>query len=231
MTHSQEIEPLARLILIGGGGHALVVAEAAELEGFALEVFLDDNPVGRIAPDADRRPAAPWLGKLEDLAAIRERLEGGSRWIIAVGDLHIRARLLLGMVRRVGSAATVIHPGAFVSPTAEVGIGAYIGPRAVVHTRARIGPHAIINSGAIVEHDCIVGENTHIAPGAVVGGSVVIGSNVLVGLGARVLPNLTIGQGGVVGAGGVVVRPVAPASVVVGVPASEVGGGAAGGVD
>jgi len=232
MNHpALDVEPLARLILIGGGGHALVVAEAAQLAGYSLEGFLDDNPHGKLAPDGDRRPAAPWLGKLEDPAAIQQRLDAGARWIVAVGDLTIRARILLGMARRSAGAASVVHPEAFISPTATIGPGTYIGPGAVVHSRAVIGPHAIINSGAIVEHDCTIGENAHIGPGAVIGGSVTIGSNVLIGLGARVLPNLTIGQGGVVGAGGVVVRSVKPGAVVVGVPASSVGGEELGGID
>lgn len=210
------------LILLGGGGHALVVAEAAELAGFTLAGFLDDNPNSPLAPRGDRRPAAPWLGNLEDPAPLRPHLDAGAAWIVAVGDIRLRARLLLAMTRR-GEAAAVVHPSAVVSPTARIGPGVYIGPRAVVHSRAIIAPHAIINSGAVVEHDCRIGENAHIAPGAILGGSVTVGPNALVGLGARVLPNLTIGQGGVVGAGAVVVRSVSPGSTVVGVPASPVG--------
>lgn len=213
------------LVLIGGGGHALVVAEAAVLAGMTLAGFLDDNPHGRLAATTADSLRAPCLGRLEDLSLLRQHLERGGRWIIAVGDLGLRSRLLLGMAQRDrlnAAAATVIHPSAWVSPSATVGPGAYIGPRAVVHSRAAVGPHAIINSGAIVEHECRVGENAHIAPGAVLGGSVTVGAGCLIGMGARVLPNLTVGQGGVVGAGGVVVRSVPAGSTVVGVPASPI---------
>jgi len=115
------------------------------------------------------------------------------------------------------AAATVVHPSAFISPTARLASGVFIGPSAIVHARARVGPHAIINSGAIVEHDCTIGENTHLAPGSVIGGTVTIGSDTLLGLGCRVLPGLFIGKHCTIGAGAVVLASVPDGTTVVGV--------------
>lgn len=218
------------LVILGGGGHALVVAEAAFLAGQPIAGFLDDNPAAPLAAiliDLPHPFAAPvCLGPLESLHQLAER-----HWIVALGDLKQRREL----VRRIGQhrdlsgrARAVVHPTAFVSPSAVIGAGTYVGPKAVVHARARVGAHAIINSGAIVEHDCVIEDNTHVAPGAVLGGAVHIGCDTLVGIGARVLPQVKLGHGCVVGAGSVVLGAVGDGAVVAGVPAGSIRRGSAG---
>lgn len=213
------------LVVLGGGGHALVVAEAAMLAELPIAGFLDDNPaapLGAILIDLPHPfPAPPHLGRLDDLSTVGDR-----HWVLGLGDLRHR-RALLRAVHAHGvrshlaaMARSVIHPRAWISPSALIGPGVYIGPGAVVHSRARIAAHAIVNSGAIVEHDCAVGENAHIAPGVALGGSVHVGPDSLIGLGARVLPGVRIGGGCTIGAGSVVLRPVPDGITVAGVPAA-----------
>lgn len=202
------------IIIVGGGGHGLVVADAARASGFDVVGVLDDNPdatLTRGSTDAVLR-----VGGLRETARIADRA-----WILGVGTLSVRAELISAMTspQPGGRSGIVVHPTAHVAPTARLGVGVFVGPNAVVHTRAVVGDHAIINSGAIVEHECVVGTNTHIAPGAILGGGVRIGAHTLVGLGSRVLPLLSIGDKCTVGAGAVVVRSVLDGLTVVGVPA------------
>src|ERR1043165_5940202 len=172
------------LMFIGGGGHALVVAEAAEMSGTVLASFLDDSAG---APLGTGRPSCPRLGGFADLDK-----QTGRSCILAIGDIALRRRLI-GKIKFL-TPATVIHPRAIVSPSAKIGRGVYIGPGAIIHTRATIADHAIINSGCIIEHEVAVGENAHVAPRACVGGRAKIGPDTLVGIGACVLPGLTIGR-------------------------------------
>lgn len=197
-------------MLIGGGGHALVVAEAARAAGRAIAGVFDDRS------DA---PAITRLG-LARLGPLRGAPAAGP-WIVCVGDLRVRMELIAELGAGSGAAA-VVHPGAIVSPSAELGVGVFVGPRAVVHSFAKVGAHAIVNTGAIVEHDCVIGVGTHVAPGAIVAGSAKVGAGCLLGVGCRVLPRVVIGDGCTVGAGAVVVRDVAAGSKVVGVPARAV---------
>lgn len=189
--------------LIGGGGHALVVAESAIATGVPLRGFYDD------ATDA----AALRLG-LVRLGGLREAV--GGPFHLAVGDVRLRREVLEGLT---GDPLSIVHPGAFVAATARHGRGVFIGPRAVVHTLARIGDHAIINTAAVVEHECEIGENVHVAPGVVLGGRVRIGPDTLMGIGCRVLPGVRIGAGCTIGAGAVVIRDVADGVTAAGVPA------------
>lgn len=84
------------LVLIGGGGHAVVVAEAATLVGVKIAGFLDDNPSAALATLPFRLPSPPppfpnpaYLGMLDDLDQL-----AGHEWIIALGDLAHRRRVL-----------------------------------------------------------------------------------------------------------------------------------------
>lgn len=200
------------LSLVGGGGHALVVAESAAAAGFNVLGFFDDDPHATLA----KRLYLQCLGRLDDAARLV-----GPRWVIALGGLAARRSLLTSMAAFADQsrAVTIVNPSAIVSASAEIGAGTLVGPRALVHSFARVGDHSIINSGAIVEHECVLGENCHIAPGTVLAGRVTIGPDTLVGLGARVLPGVRIGSGCTVGAGAVVVSDVPDRTTVLGVPA------------
>jgi acetyltransferase EpsM len=207
------------LVLVGGGGHALVVGEAAGLAGFEVVGFVDDDQdaaLGR-SPKSVLR-----VGKMSELDRVGDR-----GWILALGHLGFRDQLIERLAQmEVGRGArTVVHPSAVVSETARIGAGVFIGPGAIVNARAVVMDHAIVNTGAIVEHECVVGFNSHIAPGAVIAGRVRVGTQTLVGVGARVLPDLSIGDRCVIGAGTVVIRSVIDEMRVVGVPGRERRGG------
>lgn len=198
------------LMLIGGGGHALVVAEAAFDSGWNLTGFFDDRSDSPLASLVERRG-----GVADALGVLRGA--GGASAVLCVGDLAARASLLPGLVGV--TWARVRHPSATVSRRADVGAGVYLGARCVVNIRAAIGDHAIINTGAIVEHECRIGANAHVAPGAVLCGNVTVGDGTLIGTGARVIPGVRIGAWCVVGAGAVVVRDLPDGAHAVGVPA------------
>lgn len=193
------------LVLIGGGGHAMVVGEAAIAQGYDLLGFYDDDPKAGVSI------LAKHLGTFHEF----EKLGDAPR-IIGVGDVKHRREL----IDRVGGPfATVVHPSAIVSPSAELGAGVFVGPLAVVHARARVGAHAILNTSSVVEHDCALGTNIHVAPTAALGGNVRVGPDTLIGIGAKALPGARVGARCVVGAGSVVLRAVGDDLTVVGVPA------------
>lgn len=197
-----------QLVLIGGGGHALVVAECARRAGIELAGFYDDDPRAVLATRL-------WLTHLGTLEA-GAKATSGTR-ILAVGDLKRRRGLIGAIDARM--LLSVCAGRADDVGGAAIGRGVLIAVGAIVQPFARIGDHAIINTGAIVEHECEIGENAHIAPGAVLGGRVTVGADTLVGLGSRVLPNVRIGRGCVVGAGAVVAADVPDGATVAGVPA------------
>lgn len=199
-----------QLLLIGGGGHSLVVSEAARLGGWTLSGYFDDAACGLVQD----KFGIPKLGTIASVLSGMALPAG--RWHLSMGNLTLRGAL----AERLGSGAgTVVHPSAFVSPSAELGEGVFVGPRAVVHTLASVGAHAIINTGAVVEHECQIGAGSHLAPGATLGGDVRVGAGTLLAIGCRVVPGVRIGSRCVVAAGAVVIRDVPDGARVRGVPA------------
>lgn len=200
---------------MGGGGHALVVAEAANLGGTQVSGFFDDRESGSLM-----HLASTWLGNLEDAARNQTQVAR----ILAIGDLSFRHSMHEHLLEANDSLTfgTVVHPRAIVSGDALLRDGIFVAAGAVVNCGVVIGLHGIINTRAVVEHDCAIGANVHVGPGAVLGGGVRVGSQTLIGLNASVKPNVSIGKNCVVGAGAVVVQDVADNQVVIGVPARPI---------
>jgi len=198
----------SNVALIGGGGHAVVVFEAARLSGWQVEGFYDDESGKCLSSEICQ------LGAFRDFLFAKRR-----PLILAVGNIEIRRRLI---EKYDGLWATIEHPSAIVSKRATIASGTFIAAAAVVNPCCEIGRHVIINTRAVVEHHCKIGLNSHIAPGAVLGGEVQVGANTLIGISASVNPHLRIGQNCVIGAGSVVTRDVEDGSIVVGVPAKPI---------
>lgn len=195
------------ICLIGGGGHALVVAEAAQLQGLVVEGFFDDRESGTLMQFVCER-----LGRCDEATSV------DLAQIIAIGDIQLRRHFQTLAVE----FNSVVHPSAIVSENAVLGVGCFVAAGSVVGCNANVGAHAIVNTRAIVEHDCNIDVNVHVGPGAVLGGGVRVGCHTLVGLNASVKPNVTIGDNCIVGAGAVVVHDVADDAVVIGVPARPI---------
>jgi acetyltransferase EpsM len=208
------------LVILGAGGHAAVVAEAAARGGWRVvavasrDGFVPAGPFEGAEPIGD--PDEPTAR-----ARVMALSEMGARVHAAVGDPATRARWFAACGGK-GVFATVIDPSAVVSPSASVAAGAFVSARAVVHARAMIGTCAIVNTGAIVEHDSVVGDFAHISPGAILCGGVRVAASAQIGAGAVVIPNRTVGEGATVGAGAVVIRDIASSAVVAGVPARAI---------
>lgn len=209
--------PTRPLFILGGGGHALVVAEAALLSrAFHLAGCFDDASEPTLRRKLGVHPVAP----LAHAAAFLREHDGA--WILGLGDLRARRLLLGDLIADTGvwlRAAAVVHPAAVISPSAAIGPGAFVGPGAIVHSFAVVSPHAIANSGSIIEHECILGENAHAGPGSSLCGRAWAGPDALVGAGARVLPGVRIGKGATLGAGAVAAKDVPAGGLAVGVPA------------
>jgi len=206
------------LIIMGAGGHAAVVIDAAIASGWNVIGFLDDEADMSDTPRTyDLLPRAPRLGNIDDVPSVIGTQSEPVAVHAAIGDPQLRRRWLDLAAPHV--APPIIHPSAVVSPSAQLAEGAFIAPRAVVNARASLGRGVIINTTAVVEHDCTIADFAHLAPAATLGGSVIVGENTLVGINASVKPGITIGRNVTVAAAAAVVSDIPHETTVAGVPA------------
>lgn len=139
-----------------------------------------------------------------------------ARAVVAIGDNQARRRVA-GITKH--SFTNIIHPSAIVSSFGQMGQGNVLLHRAVVQARSKIGDHVIVNTGAQVDHDCIINDFVHLAPGTILCGNVHVGEGALIGTGAIIIPGKKIGAWSVVGAGAVVINDIPEGVVAVGNPA------------
>lgn len=194
-----------RLLVIGAGGHAKVVIDAARAAGFDV--------VGVVGRDGDP-------DELLGVLVTRDASElHADAFIVAIGDNASRASTFATWLDSGLTPATVIHPSATLAENIVIGRGTFIAPGVIVNTHAEIGEDAVLNTGCTVDHDCVVGDHAHVGPSVGLCGGVRIGEGALLGVGSSVIPMGTVGDWAVVGAGAAVVKNVPARSTWGGVPA------------
>ena len=190
------------LVLVGGGEHARVVAEAARSAGLELAGFVDPQPC-RVMVERLR------LARLGDDSALSGMPEvWGILGVGAVRVQSVRRTIVERLTPRVAGWKAVVHRMAWISPTATIAEGAVIMAGAIINAGAQIGRHCVVNTGAVVEHDVVLGDFAQLAPGVTVGGGVRIGADVFVGLGAGLRDHIVVGAGAFVGMGATIAADV-----------------------
>lgn len=115
--------------------------------------------------------------------------------------------------------ATLVHPTASVSPSAQLGQNVLIGAQCVVAMDAVVGNGVAQNALGSIEHDNRIADHVFLGTGVTICGRVVIGTRAFIGGGAVIKPGTTIAEHTLVGTGAVVVKDTEPHRTYVGNPA------------
>jgi sugar O-acyltransferase (sialic acid O-acetyltransferase NeuD family) len=194
-----------RLLVVGAGGHAKVVVDAALAAGFDI--------AGIVGTAGD---APEILGHPVSIDGDGIDAEG---FVVAIGDNATRARVFTEYCGSGLAPVSVIHPSVVLGSDVTIGDGTFIAAGAIINAGARIGADSILNTGCTVDHDCTLGAHVHVGPRAALCGAVALEDGVLVGVGACASPSVRVGAWSVVGAGAAVVDDLPTGTVAVGVPA------------
>ena len=198
------------LVVLGSGGHASSVAEAAESAGFRVLKRLNVSS-----------PEGSWTGALGELEKIN--LDSVSL-ALGVGTNHVRSELHAAVVAAFPNAAfpAIIHSSAWVSPTAEIHAGAVLLAHSSAGAHATVGVGALLNTGASLDHDSALNNFGSLGPGARTGGNVTIGARSMIGLQAGILQGRSVGDDSVVGAHSLVLEDVPSLCMAHGTPCKVV---------
>ncbi len=202
------------VIVIGGGGHALVLVDILRLLNVRICGFTDS------AGDLGRIDGIRYLGDDQFILGRDTR----DIWLVngigSASSTAVRREVFLRFQRAGYGFLKIIHPSAIVSPSAVLNEGVQVMAGAVVQPRCVIGANVILNTNSSIDHETSIGAHAHIAPGVTLSGCVDVGEGAHIGTGASVIQNTRIGAGALVGAGAVVIAEVPAGSRVLGVPAS-----------
>ena len=211
---------MSKMLILGAGGHAKVVAETALASGIASNLaFLDDrcSVLEEVPPVLGWPVIGPLVLSLEGSTA--SEFDAA---VVAIAHAPTRLHWIKQLQAAGYHLPALLHPTAWVSPSARIGPASVVFAQVAVQAQAFIGTGAILNTGCSVDHDAQLADGVHICPGARLAGEVQVGVRSWIGLGASVIQQVSIGSDVTVGAGAAVVRNVPNKVNVVGVPARVV---------
>jgi acetyltransferase EpsM len=205
-----DIDP-TRLVIYGGGGHAKSLIDLIRSEGkYQIVGVLDDHlPAGSRVLDVEV------LGDGELLPSLRRKGIGQAvNAVGGIGSITPRLEVFQKIAGARLTCVTVVHPRAFIEPTAMINLGCQIFFNAYLGSDVLVGSGCIVNTGAIISHDCVLKDYVNISPGAILAGAVTVGERSLIGMGVTINLGVKIGAGARVGNSAVVKADVPENGVV-----------------
>ncbi|RLZ07465.1 acetyltransferase [Acinetobacter sp. 2JN-4] len=152
------------LLILGAGGHGKSVAEAALLSGqWSSIVFADDS-----WPQRTEVAGFPIVANIETIAQIVPNISAA---IPAVGNNQVRQVWFQRLKELAIPIATVIHPSATISATAELGEGVCIMAGCIVGVDVKIEDGVIVNLTSAIDHDSEIGMFSHLSVGVKITGN------------------------------------------------------------
>lgn len=156
---------IRNLLILGAGQYGRLVKETAEaMECFSRIDFLDDNS-----------PIA--LGKMQDFEAYAEVYHCA---VVAMGNPQIRKTWLDRLEQAGFELPVLIHPKAYVSPSAQLGKATVVEPMSVVNSEAVVERGCLVCAGSVINH------NAHVMPVCQIDCNAVVASNAVVPEGTKV---------------------------------------------
>lgn len=154
---------MKNLLILGAGGFGRTAAELARCTGqFGKIRFLDD---------ASREEDV--VGTLAEYRAFAGEYPCAA---VAIGNNAVRLQWVRTLRQAGFELPVLVHPRAWVSPSATVGAGSFVLPGAVINTGVSAGAGCIVNCNAVLDHDCRLEDGVHACLGCIVKAGAVISS-------------------------------------------------------
>jgi sugar O-acyltransferase (sialic acid O-acetyltransferase NeuD family) len=217
------MQEILNIIIVGAGGFARelrqFVPSCFPPDKYRLKGFLSNNP-----RDLDRyNLPEPILGDPEDYVP-----EPNDRFLLAIGNVEHRRRIVEELKSHGGEFLTFIHPTAYVDSSATLGEGCIIYPFVTIMNQARLADYVTMNIYSSAGHDTQIGSHCNLSPYATMNGFSVLEDEVVLGTHSTVLASHRVGHGSKVSANSAVTSDVRPNTLVYGVPGQHtrlLGGG------
>jgi len=207
-----------KIVILGAGGTGRDVAQFiadinAAAPTYACAGYLDDDP----AKQGVLYQGLPVLGPLAAASAHPDAV-----FVNALGSAsnHWRMDAIVAALGvPLDRFETIVHPTASVSPGATLGAGSLIYPHVSIISDVRLGRQVVVLANSVINRGVTIGDFTLLASGVLLSSAIDVGPCCYLGAGCNVIQKTVIGERSLVGLGAVVLKDVAPGSVVAGNPA------------
>ena len=211
---------MQKIVILGAtGGCVDILDTILDVNSAALSPlydvvgFLDDREDLR----GTRVLGVPVLGPFSTVTGYRD-----CHFITGIGSPYNywrRERIIDGLGIPSERFATIVHPTASLSGSAELGFGTVVHQNVTITTGAKIGTNVLILPQSVISHGDVIGDFSIVNAGVCLGGDVKIGRCCYIGSRSSVRQDVEIGDHSQIGMGSVVLNDVPADTVVVGSPA------------
>jgi len=208
---------MERVLIIGAGPLARIVPEVvANCNSLELIGFVDIAGERRsLVGDAAEFPV---YEKAQFPRELKNNL--GEFSVLIAGSLRgLRPQLITETEEAGLTFINIIHPGAIIARSANLGQSVLLLPGVIIGPGASIGSYVTLSSAATIDHDSIVEDGVTLGPGVHLAGGITVKGGTLIGVGACATNGVTIGSNSIIGAGSVVTECIPDNVIAAGVPA------------
>lgn len=199
------------VIIIGYGGNCIDIQETLE------DISLSPGPVKyKFVGFLDDNPNNPALGPLASWRKYKD-----CYFVNGIGSTKTyktKEAILESLGIPKERYLTIVHPTAYISKSASIGLGSVIFQNVVITSNAHIGNQVMILPNSVVSHDSRIGDYSILAGCVCISGQVNIENNCYVGSNTSIKDGITVGAGALIGCGTNVVKDVDPDSINIGNP-------------
>lgn len=201
------------LLILGTGVHA---KEMVEIVGRANRAEPTWNLLGVIAADCRQELVGREFNGSRILACVSDLPDFPDATLVPDNEAQSIAKELPRE-----RFASLIDPSAFVSGSAQIGVGCVIYPNSFVGFNAQIGDLVFCLSGCVINHDDVIEDYCVLASQVSLAGIVHVEADCYLGQACTIRQELRIGRGSLIGMGSVVVKDAPANSVMAGNPARK----------
>ncbi len=200
------------IIIVGAGGFG------REVYQWSLAAF-DKNEYkikGFLARDASELDGfainAPIIGHEDDY-----EIQENDRFIIAIGNIAIKKRVVENLKKKGAQFLTLIHPTALIFSNSKVGEGVVICPYVILTDSVEIDDFVMLNVYVYCGHDSKVGKYSILSPYSTLNGGAILDDEVFIATHSTITGSRNVGKGSIIGANSLVLHDVPEGSKVIGV--------------
>lgn len=163
------------IIIYGAGRGGRIVKEILQMQNYNILGFIDDD----LNLKGINKFGLKVLGDFETLDNIKVH-DSQVKVIISIAApnlMKIREKIFFKLKSKVISFTNAVHPNAYISSSAEIGVNNIISPGVIIEAGTKLGDNNRICLNASIDHDCNIGNSNFVGANSYISSCCTIENN------------------------------------------------------